>query len=252
MKRPLPVLTLVFCLGIVFASQLHNGFCLPYYFSAALLILSFLSFKNGKLFGIFIFCLVFLLGMASLVNSDKPARDAAANYILSRAGASGRYIVKGSVLNNPLPAGGQTTFLFRVEEIQLNNLRHTCSGNILVRSKYTTDLDYGRELILSGNVYRSRFYRQDISALMSLKTPAQVIRLNKNKGAKIKAIAFWLKEKFQQVIYRYFSGTTAAIIEAMVLGEKRNIPSPVYDSMVKSGTVHILPRLYTEMPPVAL
>jgi competence protein ComEC len=178
--------------------------------------------------------------MAALANSDTSARDNLRNYILYKDAGKGSYMVKGLVLNNPVTQNGRTVFLFRVAEIQVNNLRHSCSGNILVRSAYPADWGYGRELILRGNIYRNRFCRRQVCALMRLKSPAQAVIFNRNKGTKLKTIAFWLKKKFEGLINRYFSGIPAAVIAAMVLGEGRNIPQPVYDAMMKSGTVHIL------------
>ena len=197
MKRPLAALVPAFCLGIIFASWIHPAFGQPYYLylSAALLVLSFLFLKSNKLFGVVIFCLAFSLGMAALANSDTTARDNLRNYILYKGAGKGPYIVKGSVLNNPVTQNGRTVFLFRVAEVQVNNLRHNCSGNILVRSAYPADWGYGQELVLCGNIYRNRFCRRQVCALMRIKSPSQAVILNRNKGAKLKAIAFWLKKK---------------------------------------------------------
>jgi predicted membrane metal-binding protein len=68
----------------------------------------------------------------------------------------------------------------------------------------------------------------------------------------LKRFALWLKEKMEGIIFQHVSNLPASILDAMVLGERRSIPKLISNSMVKSGTVHILPRLYTKMPSVAL
>jgi predicted membrane metal-binding protein len=250
MKSPLPALLPVFCLGIIAASRLQIIFPIVYYFALAVLALS-LFFRNSRGFGIFMPCLAFLLGMALLVYYDKKAPDGIENYIFYK-GSSQPYIVKGTVLNTALTPDGRRVFLFRAKEIQLNNLRHSCSGTLLVRSAPALGLKYGQELILCGNVYRSRFQPQGADAMMSIKAARQIIILPRGKIIGLKPVALYLKEKSEQLIYQYVKAPAAAIIDAMVLGEKRNIPYVIYDSMVKTGTVHILPRLYTKMPSVAL
>jgi competence protein ComEC len=52
--------------------------------------------------------------------------------------------------------------------------------------------------------------------------------------------SLWLRAKLEQTIRRYLSDLPAAILSAMVLGQKQSIPWLVNNHMVKSGTVHIL------------
>jgi len=44
----------------------------------------------------------------------------------------------------------------------------------------------------------------------------------------------------ENIIFKRVSFVPAAILDAMILGEKRNIPALINNSMMKSGTVHIL------------
>jgi hypothetical protein len=87
---------------------------------------------------------------------------------------------------------------------------------------------------------------------MNVSTTGQIIRLNKNKGLVLKKLALWLKAKIESIIFKHLSSLSACILDAMLLGERKNIPWWINNSMVKSGTVHILPRLYTKMPSIAL
>jgi competence protein ComEC len=75
---------------------------------------------------------------------------------------------------------------------------------------------------------------------MRLKSEADIVRLNRNKGLKVRELALWMKAKIEGIIFRYVSGGAAGILNAMILGDKKNIPKFILDSMVKSGTIHIL------------
>jgi len=75
---------------------------------------------------------------------------------------------------------------------------------------------------------------------MCIKNNSALIRLNKNKGSLFRRLAFCLKDNIEAVFIKRLSPLTASIVDAMVLGEKRRILPIVYDSMIKSGTVHIL------------
>lgn len=87
---------------------------------------------------------------------------------------------------------------------------------------------------------------------MRLKSEADMVRLNRNKGLKIRKLTLGMKAKIEGIIFRYVSGGAAGILNAMILGDKKNIPKFILDSMVKSGTIHILPWQYTKIPSVAL
>jgi len=87
---------------------------------------------------------------------------------------------------------------------------------------------------------------------MNVRMAGSIVRLKQNRGLILKQLAFRLKDRMEEIIFKRVSFVPASILDAMILGEKRNIPVLINNSMMKSGTVHILPRLYTKMPSVAL
>lgn len=68
----------------------------------------------------------------------------------------------------------------------------------------------------------------------------QTAGLKRSRGIAIERLAFGLKQAMEDIIFKYTPPITASIFNAMILGDKRNIPPHVYNSMIKSGTVHIL------------
>jgi len=137
--------------------------------------------------------------------------------------------------------------------MQAENLAHSCCGNVLVRAKGAKGLRYGEELVLSGNLYRpfggngagrtnyrDYLYAQGIRAVMNIKPAGEIIKLNSQSRIKDQAMAYLLKANFERVIYKYLSGIPAAILDAMVLGEKKGIPQSINNAMIKIRTMHIL------------
>ncbi len=220
-----------------------------YSLGATGLIFSFFSYKRGAFFIASLF-LVFILGTVSLKNSYYLPKYHISKYITYLN--QDAYIIKGFLKTDPEFKNSRVSFIFGVEEIQFNNLRRNACGDILVYIKGKPDLRYGEELILAGKLsrpfgsyanrksYRHYLANQGIGYIMSVKMCGGLVKLNRNKGFLLKRFSLRLKTKMQDLFFRYTSGLTAGILEAMILGEKKNIPALVYNSMVKSGTVHIL------------
>ncbi len=237
MKRPLVSLTFAFCLGIFAASRINAPFIWVYSLAAIFLGLS-LILARGKLpCSTFLFLLALLLGMLSFQNSQILPRCHISHYVYYKD--SNLYRITGFVISEPSEKFNRTLFIFKVKG--LNGIY--CCGDIFVRVRGKQDFKYGEELILAGNLYRpykfNNFYRQG-DVIMNVKSSSHIIRLNKNCGFFLKRFALRLKDKFAEAIFKHVSPVAAGILEAMVLGEKRYVPPLIYNSMVKSGTVHIL------------
>lgn len=252
MKRPLVSLTVIFCLGISVANLTKIPFLLAYFLTTALLVLTSLSVKKGLRFNSLLFFLVLCLGITLFLEHEVlPGNHI--SFLLPYYDKNKEYLVKGVIDSQPQLKDNKTSFLFKLEEIQSEDSRYKICGNILAQVKGRKNLVYGEEIILIGNLhrpysfgaanrksYRHYLYSQGIRYIMNVKTLSRVTRLNKNKGFSIKRLALWLKVRIEEIISRRLSYLAAGILDAMVLGEKKNIPAFVYKSMIKSGTVHIL------------
>jgi competence protein ComEC len=250
MKRWIAYLTILFCLGIVFAEKIKINFLLFYFLSLIFLFLSILFLKKNTFFNIFLLCLCFLLGVLFLKNAYILPKCHISKFINYKAERP--CLVKGFIESQPILKNNRTTFIFKTIQIQTGNLKYNCCGSILVNLKTRQNFSYGEELILMGNLYRpygfgkqnnnykEYLYKQGLYAVMHVKSERAITRLNNNRGFIVKRFAFWLKDKIEAVISKYVSTVTASILDAMILGERKNISSLVYNSMVRTGTVHIL------------
>jgi len=248
MKQPLSFFTLAFCLGIFAASKIHVSFLATYFLSIVILVLASFLFDKKPFFHGWLFCLVFLAGALSFENS----KILPACHIAHQAyvGSGGYCTVRGIIDSEPSVKRGRKSYIFAVSQIQFDGLKSACCGKILVFFKGEKNLLYGDELILNGKLYRpfsgkygSQSYGdylrgQGIFLLMNARLALSTN--SKNKGFPLKRLALWLKSEMEKIISRRVSGVAAGILDAMILGEKKNIPPLVNNSMVKSGTVHIL------------
>lgn len=247
----LTVLTFIFCLGLAVASKFKVNFTFFYFAAVISLIFSFRLIKRKLIFDIFLICLVFSLAMLFFTNTKILPK----NHILqfSSYKYNQPYLIKGFVKSEPVIRNEKSSFIFKTEEIQFDDFRYTCCGDILVHLVGRNNFFYGDELILKGTLsqpfnfksqaqtnYRDYLHRQGIYAVLAVKTDFYALKLNKNRGFGLKIFALRLKEKIEQIIFRYLPSLPAGILDAMVLGEKRNIPPLINISMMQSGTVHIL------------
>jgi len=88
--------------------------------------------------------------------------------------------------------------------------------------------------------YQEYLKRADIYLTLRIKDPRQIIKQPGFAGSRCISSSFWLRSKMERIIRSNLLDLPASIIAAMVLGQKRGVPWLVNDSMVKSGTVHIL------------
>ncbi|MFH1127990.1 MAG: ComEC/Rec2 family competence protein [Candidatus Omnitrophota bacterium] len=247
----LTVFTFIFCLGIAVAAKFKVNFAFFYFAAVIFLIFSFRLIKRKLIFDIFLISLVFSLGLLFFTNTEILPKNHISQFPSYKS--TQPYLIKGSVKSEPVIRNKKSSFIFKTEEIQFDDFRYTCCGDILVNLVGKNNFLYGDELILKGTLgapsnfksqaqanYRDYLHRQGIYAVLAVKTDFYALKLNKNRGFGLKIFALRLKEKIEQIIFRYLPTVPAGILDAMVLGEKRNIPPLINISMMQSGTVHIL------------
>ena len=244
MKQPLLCLAAVFCLGIVFANLLKVPYTLIYFLAVLSLILSFLSLRQETRFDLLLLSLSFSLGVLALINSQILSKHHISDYIFHQGNQL--KTISGYIDSAPVFRNHKTSFIFRAQEFIKDGSKLDCSGKVLVYIKGRKDLQYGEVLILRGNLNMGRgkfgryLNRKGIYALLNVQEQAGVVKLNKNRGNFLKKFSLEMKKAMQDVISDNLSKLPAKMLNAMILGERSNIPKPIRNSMAKTGTVHIL------------
>ena len=249
MKHPLTLLTFLFCLGILFAAKIKIPFLQIYALALVFLALAAICvFKNDLRADIFLACLVFMLGICVFTNLRTLPSKHICRYAYYKNNQL--YRIKGFISSDPVFKMNKTSFLFRAEEISFGNFHYRTCGDTLTYVKARPGLEYGEALIIAGSLYRpfnktatgKTSYRDYLTnqGVYSILSADYFVKLNYNKGLSPKRFALYLKSRAEEIIFRYLSHLSASITDAMILGEKRNVPGLIYNSMVRSGTVHIL------------
>lgn len=250
-KRPLVAFVVLFAGGIASAGCLKINFIFLYCFLCAAFVVTTLLLKNNFHFKWLLLAVIFLCGATSLSNARYVARNHICRYIHPRNHQE--YVVQGYILGEPQLGAGRSTFILETEAIHSHRKNYRCSGKVLVNLKSKKYFRYGAELILKGTVfrplsygkrrrfsYRNYLYRQGIFFIMRVNSDKDLIMVSSAKGSILRKCILRVKSAMIAKFDAYLPRLPAAILEAMVLGEKRNIPSQIYNSMMKTGTVHIL------------
>jgi len=249
MKSPLVIFALIFCLGIFVASQIEVSFVLVYIFTLISLLFGYLSLKKGIRFDVFLCCFVFFFALSLWKNAQILPRCHIAKLIPYK---SDLVSLIGVIDNDPTYQNRRVSFILKVEKLKINEDWVKTCGKVLVNVFKKNDFTYGDRLFLSGNLYRPfsfskgefnyRDYlrHQGIYLILSVKKGSIVKQLDKNVGNPIKSFAFRIRHKMKNVIVKNLSPFSAGILNAIILGERQNLPVYVRDVFTKSGTVHII------------
>jgi len=249
MKRPLVILTVFYGLGIIFTSLMWINFWIITLIAGVIFVGLVLCRRKNGMFLILVLFLALLLGYLNMKNSWVLSNCHLCKLVVYKDNSM--YRLDGFIANQPEFKNNHLWFILRVRQMQLNELRYRCCGEVLVKMDFEQKFNYGDNLTLTGNLnrppsfgnnqsYRDFLARQNIYLIMPIKNKRQIIRQEKISGARLIRSCFGLRVYLEQVISQYLSPVPSSILAAMVLGQKRSIPWLVNDSMVKSGTVHIL------------
>lgn len=172
----------------------------------------------------------------------------------------------------------RTIFLIRLSEVLMSGKWETISGNIRVsvpeehkpehkhietetaenialnyppeqKIKYGDKVEITGYLIFPGPPsnpaqydYRKYLSRNEpeITAIMSIKSMANVKKVSEKHGNPVIALVYSLKNKLHNQIYSLTSDDVAPVISSLLLGERENVPDAVNENFVRTGTIHFL------------
>ena len=254
MRRPLVGICIFFIFGILAARFIQISLLAITIFAAILFILSLIFLKLSFKSSFLILFSFFLLGISIFKNSEIYPP----NHIQKYIGYKGRYIaLRGMVDSDPIIKdsnyGRKTTFVLDLKETKFYNRWRKTSGKVLINSFKEQKISYGYELILEGKIYKApkfaisekfdyREYlrRRQVFGIVSIKKDSGVEIVSQNSGNPIKAFSFKIKHKIKKKINNHLPSIEAGLLQAMLLGDRSNIPQFIREIFVQTGTIHIL------------
>ena len=248
MRYPLVGLCIAFCLGIITAAYIKIPFLALCVVAFLFLIFSIIFTKQNSKFTISILCVVFFLGTALLRNYQILPNCHITKLIPYK---SDSVFIIGVIDNDPIYQGEKVSFILKAEKVGIGDSWQKTNGKILVRVSKKDTLSYGDRLFLRGNLYRPfsfskgfnyRDYlkHQGIYCILSVKKDSMVKKLEKNAGNPLLSFSFRIKHRLREVIVKNLSPFSAGILNALILGDRQDLPRYLLDILMKLGTIHII------------
>jgi competence protein ComEC len=248
MRNPLLILTVIFCAGILVGRGLGASFLWLFGLNVLFLILSLLCSKKQMLCDIGLSSLAFLFGMIVYVNQSIVPQDHISR--LAFYNNKQQYTLEGYIEEAPQLSNTDTSFIMQVQVMGNARLRQKCCGKVLVNLKGRKELCYGEGISVRGYLsypympgnsnYRNYLLSKGVSYIIRVSNEGDIGLLGRKKSFWVKELSLLLKSEMERVLYKQVSYGAAGILDAMCLGEKRNISVVTKNSFVKSGTAHIL------------
>ncbi|MCM8801049.1 MAG: ComEC family competence protein [Candidatus Omnitrophica bacterium] len=246
---PLISLSLLFCLGIIVGFYIRFSFLFFYVFTLIDFILGIIFYKK-KISHLFIFLAVFLLGILSLKNSLLLSNCHIKRLISNKT----PYLsLVGIIESEPVYQKKVASFILRLEGLKIGQAWLKSSGKVLIRVFRDIKLNYGERLYLStelnlpvylnrrGFKYQDYLKRKGIYYVLNIKKENSFLRIiDKDKGDLLKRFILRLKGKIEDVFEMNLSFISKAILKAIILGQREEIPYYVKNNLIYSGTLHII------------
>ncbi|MFA5116311.1 MAG: ComEC/Rec2 family competence protein, partial [Candidatus Omnitrophota bacterium] len=241
------LLTVFFCCGIA----INKYFFIPVWpLSAICALLAFfaLIFLRHKFSSIIIILLIMALGSLFFISR----RILPNNHIAKITPyGSQRAVLTGSVSSYPQSQAHYTSFIMEAQQLVLADKDYAVKGRVLVKIFREENIVYGQKLKLKGRISRpyifagSKYYREylkrrGIYTVFAVSKASGVEYLGQAKGNTFQALAFKLRGRANSELFGHIPFTQAALLSAMILGDRSSIPAYLNKMFVQTGTVHML------------
>ena len=249
----LPLVAVSFILGILAAEFTNIPFFVFLCLSVGLFV-TCIYLRNDTAFSINFLGLVFFLGALHFSCYQTLPKNHISNYnVLFWADS---YRVQGVVESEPEIKKDRVKFTFRVLEINDEKHKQKVTGKVLVTDFGKNSVSYGDEVVLEGQFskplnfgksdfnYKEYLRRKGIYGLLNVKKDAYFKITNHNRANPIKYLAVKLKQKVQKGFKDNLPQVQAAVLSAMLLGDRSDLPAQVREAFIRTGTAHVLPAQY--------
>lgn len=159
----------------------------------------------------------------------------------------GRVEIRGMVARDPEISDRSTRLYFAAAEMLAEGEWRPVRGNALLFVPRTSEYKYGDRLRASGELatppllddfdYRGYLAHQGIRSTMLYPEIAIEAR---NAGSRPLAWIYGLRNGLAQSLARVLPEPQAALAQGILLGIRENIPQPVKEDFVRTGTAHLL------------
>ena len=262
-NSPLAIVCILFCLGIWAAKSVHIPLFFIYVSCALFLLTALISLEKKILFSVSLGIAVFLAGFLHLTS----VQTYPANHITKFVSDNPQKVyIRGKVASNPefsrtFYHSKKTTFTFRASDLKIEENWQGVQGLIKVTLYGERRVEYGDELLLQGSLarppglrnpggfnYRQYLANHNIFGAFKVKEKDAFLFLGDTVPIGNRAVSRtkWttsllrFKQGLHKIIYQHLAPPQAALLSAILLGERAGLSQDIKDLFVKTGTIHIL------------
>ncbi|MBF0122700.1 MAG: ComEC family competence protein [Candidatus Omnitrophica bacterium] len=249
--RPVVFVTIIFILGIVMESLFHvPAIWLMAGFGVSVILNRILTFWRMGATIFFVLAIGFL-GAFDLMNWETMAQDHVLRASQSFYGRPVTVlgIISSDIQSRPLGRGQKTTFTIDIREVADSK----ASGKVLVVSFDPVDIRYGDEVLITGKLhrpfeyssrgrltYRSYLAQRKIYLMLTVKKGNVLFVRARERGNPVIAFALHCRQHLNKILEQYLSPSEAGLMQALITGERKDVPPHVREIFFRTGTVHIL------------
>ncbi|MDP8266963.1 MAG: ComEC/Rec2 family competence protein [Candidatus Aceula meridiana] len=254
-RRPLISIVAFFILGIILQSYFQVSFAVIASAAGVILLASLIFFKRRGVSTIFILFAFLFLGALLLKNvqilSKQDISKVARFYKGKTAAIEG--VVVSDIEERLFYKTKKMSFVFEVNRLKTKWGWRNKKGRILVHVFGERDIAYGDVLRLEGKLYKAFNFKTDnrfsyrdylerkgIRNILSVKKQGLLEILEQNKGNPLKAFAIHLKNRAKNIFDENLTPNESALMQAIILGDRYQIPKHIRELFVVTGTAHIL------------
>jgi competence protein ComEC len=249
MRHPLPWITLALMAGITLGASLSIPVGIPLFLAAAFLILV-LALPKSRFSLHFCLALFFFLGTALIIYTLRPeARGESITDYSSRKDLT----ISGTVTEPPRTEADATRIVLSDLMVKTRGIWQPVGGSLrLTVGERTYDVSYGDTLFFTGTVkgprnfnnpggfdYEFSLVRAGISATAFVEKRSQLLVGDANPYTPI-----GLMERSRDSVRTFYDSRfptpEGAVIKALILGERGDIPEQLLDAYYRTGVGHVL------------
>ncbi len=252
MPRPVIPLLIALMVGITCANffpipDLLVQVCLV---TTLILILLSLRRKQGRSLYLFLLFSLFLLGILEMnvYLYPHPGNDHIRNFH-----GSGKMNVEGMICDNPHVSSEKTELLVSASRILVNGRYLPSSGHLLLNIREPDPFHYGDYIRFQSSIrlphnfgnpggfdYEKYLRIRGILARAFVNDATGFVVLRRETGNALRTRMERFRDLIRKSIRETAPGTEGKIIQALILGDQKEIPQEIMEKFNRTGTTHII------------
>jgi len=252
MTRPIVPLLIALMAGIIVGSCCHIPDLISQISLAIVLlfVLIALRLQWRRSFILLVLLSFVIIGNSSIGMDERPRYGK--DHLLHRI-CDGKITGEGIISENPRISPERTELVVTVNRILSNGQYIPASGRVLLRVRDGSDLGYGdfirfhsrlrepRNFQNPGGFDYERYLRlRRILVTGSINDPSGIVLLRKKQGRRLIMRMESFRDRIREALREKAPEEEGRIIQAMTLGEKREIPRDIIENFNKTGTSHLI------------